>query len=373
MITKTVNTSARAPRSLSRRFIRPANLHPSCDSVRGEVDCAQHDLDSVLSELPHNLSDAPDASGAEAWQARIVCGTDFSIHAREAADVTTALASRLGMVLTLVHIAEPDRGSGTSKSLNAMLRYRNRNRFKEEAERLRACGVTVEEAFLPGSPATDLVKVAVRQHAALIVISSLGHVSPTRWLLGSVAEQTANLSPVPVLVVRNPKPFIDWAAGKRSLHIVVGHDFSASADAALAWVATLRKVGRCRITVAHLAATQLASGWLEVNDTPRSKRSLVEVRELLKGDLMQRCRGPLGKSRFQVDVNSVRNSVAPHLVSLAKMHRADLIVVGTNQKGTLRRLCLGSVSRQVLRCTQTNVVCVPGANTGRERFPSIPA
>lgn len=370
MITKTANESAGAPRSLPRRVIRPASLHPSCVSVRGEVDCAQHDLDSVVSELPHNLSQTFGARGGEGWQGRIVCGTDFSIHAREAADVAAALASKLGMVLTLVHTPEPDRGSGTSKSLNAMLRYGGRNQLKKEAERLRTRGVAVDDAFLSGSPATELVKVAVRQQSALIVISSLGHVLPTRWLLGSMAEQTANLSPVPVLVVRDPKPLINWSAGKRSLRILVGHDFSESADGALAWVDTLRKIGRCRITIAHLATTQLATGWLEIPDKPGAKKSLVEVRELLKGDLIQRCRGPLGKSRFQVEAISVRDSVAPRLVNLTKIHGADLIAVGTNQKGTLWRLCLGSVSREVLRCTQTNVVCVPGANTGRKKFSS---
>lgn len=362
MTIDTEKTLAAAPGWRARRVTRTARPRPTCDPTSGRIAEARDNADSTPSKLPQHPSQASRASAGEVRQAGIVCGTDFSIHAHEAADVAAALASKLRTDLTLVHVVERARGNATSRSLNAMLRYRGRNQLKREAERVNARGITVGEAFLSGSPATELVKVATRRQAGLIVVSSLGQVPPARWLLGSVAEHTANHSPVPVLVVRDPKPFRDWASGKRSLNILVGHDFSASADAALALVATLREIGRCRITVAHLPTTQVATGWLEVGGKPGSKKSLVEVRELLKGDLIQRCRGPLGKSRFQVEVISARDSVALRLVSLAKIQGADLIVVGTNQKGALRRLCLGSVSREVLRCAQTNVACVPGAS-----------
>jgi nucleotide-binding universal stress UspA family protein len=240
-----------------------------------------------------------------------------------------------------------------------MLRYRGRNKLRKEAERLRTRGATVQEAFLTGFPATEIVRCAIREKAGLIVVSSVGSLLPTRLLIGSVAEQTAQRSPVPVLLIRDPKSFRAWASGKRPLNVLVAHDFSATADAALGWAAELRRIGRCSITVAHLSTTQLSTGWLEVGEKPGSRRSLVEIRELLRSDLARRCRGLLGKSRFKVEVLPVRDSVAPRLVSLAKARGADLIVVGTNQKGTLRRLCLGSVSRGVLRDALVNVACVP--------------
>ena len=351
MTTDTVKTLTAAPRLLARRFVGGTKTSPS-----GRPICGR----SV--DAPHNVRQDSEARAGEVRPAGIVCGTDFSIHAREAADVAAALAGRLSCPVTLAHIVEPARGDATSKSLNAMLRFRGRNRLKKEAERLRAFGTAVEEAFSSGAPAVELVRSAITDNAQLIVVSSVGSLLPTRWLLGSVAEQTAQLAPVPVLVVRDPKPFKAWASGKRSLNILVGHDFSTSSDAALDWVAGLRRIGRCRITVAHFSTPQLTTGWLEVDAKPGSRKRLVEIREMLRGDLIQKCRGPLGKARFQVEVVPIRDSVAARLVGLAKARSVDLIVVGTNQKGTLRRLCLGSVSRGVLQEALVSVACVPMAS-----------
>lgn len=360
MILRTVNTLFTTRRLLARRFPRSTDSRTASAPNRACSVDARGLEDSTASERSQNPSQDPWLRAEDASSnPGIVCGTDFSIHAREAADVAATLALKWGGSMTLAHIVEPARGDATSSTLNAMLRYKKRNRLKNETELLRARGVIVNEAFLSGSPAAELVKCAIKQRARLIVVSSVGSLLPTRLLLGSVAEQTAYLSPVPVLVVRDPKPFKAWASGKRSLNIIVGHDFSASADAALDWVAALRKIGHCRITVAHLATTQVATGWLEVDGKSTPKSSLVKVRQLLKGDLVQRCREALGKTKFQVEIIPVRDSVASRLVSLAHAHRADLIVVGTNQKGMLRRLCLGSVSRGVLREALVSVGCVP--------------
>jgi hydroxymethylpyrimidine pyrophosphatase-like HAD family hydrolase len=48
-----------------------------------------------------------------------------------------------------------------------------------------------------------------------------------------------------------------------------------------------------------------------------------------------------------------------HLIDLARASKADLIVVGTNQRRGLDRFWLGSVSRGILHHASTNVVCVP--------------
>jgi nucleotide-binding universal stress UspA family protein len=240
-----------------------------------------------------------------------------------------------------------------------MLRYRNRNKLQEETERLSARGVRVEAAFLAGAPAAEVVKCASRHAAGLIVVSSLGQLHPSRWLVGSVAEQMAQTAPVPVLVVRKPQPFMDWLKKRKALRVVIGHDFSDSADAAVAWVAALNKLAPCRITIVHLWSTQIAREWLEVGIESDRKGTLVETHRFLAEALRRRCKAALGTARFELQVRAIRSCTASRLISFAKQQNADLIVVGTNQKGTLRRLCLGSVSRSVLREASSSVACVP--------------
>src|SRR5680860_322839 len=162
----------------------------------------------------------------------IICGTDFSENARQAANAAAALATRLSTPLLLVHATGVLIQGSTPDAYDAVIAS-FRERLHEEAARLRGLGATVEASLFAGAPDEVLVQLAQQRHARLLVVSSLGLRATPRWLLGSVAERTAESSPVSTLVVRDAAPLETWAHGERSLKVFVGTDFSASADAAL--------------------------------------------------------------------------------------------------------------------------------------------
>ena len=157
----------------------------------------------------------------------IICGTDFSENARQAANVAAALATRLSAPLVLVHAAGLLNQGSTSEAYDAVIAS-FRKRLHEEAEHLRGLGATVEETLSAGAPDEMLAQLAQQRQARLLVVSSLGLRAPTRSLLGSVAERTAESSPVPTLVVRDAAPFESWARGERPLNVFVGADFTAN-------------------------------------------------------------------------------------------------------------------------------------------------
>jgi nucleotide-binding universal stress UspA family protein len=113
---------------------------------------------------------------------------------------------------------------------------RTRERLAAEAKRLRSLCATVRQKLLSGAPYEALGETATTSDARLVVVASIGRVAPSRLLAGSVAERTAETSPVPTLVVRDGAPLMSWARGERRLNVLVGRDFSASADAALRWL-----------------------------------------------------------------------------------------------------------------------------------------
>jgi len=118
---------------------------------------------------------------------KIICGTDFSTHASEAANAAAALTARLHGTLSLVHVMDISRYELPSKELMDYLCGSRQAKLKKEAERLRRQGATVEEQFLQGSPAVSQDKAATDSGARLIVVSSLGQIAPSRWFVGSVA------------------------------------------------------------------------------------------------------------------------------------------------------------------------------------------
>lgn len=95
-----------------------------------------------------------------------------------------------------------------------------------------------------------------------------------------------------------------------------------------------------------------------------------EVQKFLERDLTEKCEEVLGKTKVQVCVAAALGRPDSHLIELAGTQRADLIVVGTNQRRGLYRL--GSVSRGVLQHASTNVACVPMSAVEDDGARSIP-
>lgn len=288
----------------------------------------------------------------------ILCGTDFSENARRAAIAAAALAKRLGAPLLLVHAGGLPAESVTQKFYDAQ-RASMRERLHEEGERLRALGATVEETVADGAPDEVLVQLAQQRQARLLVVSSLGVGAPARWLLGSVAERTAESSPVPTLVVRDAPPFEAWARGERALKVFVGTDFTATSDAALRWVAELRQLGPVEVIAGYVdwppeeAARLGVSGPLGLRGNPAAMQGVLER------DLQEKVARLLGGENVRVAVRGNWGRADIPLIEMAIEAQADLIVVGTHQWHGLSRLRHGSVSRGILHHAPMSVACVP--------------
>src|SRR5262249_36330753 len=130
--------------------------------------------------------------------------------------------------------------------------------------------------------------------ARLIVVGSVGQIAPSRFLIGSVAERTAETSPVPTLVVRRDSPLVAWARGESRLRVVVGHDFSPTADAALQWLRQWHDLSPCDLTVPHLNWPAEEVRRLQLHGSVSLTENLPEVKETLERDLAKRVAGILG-------------------------------------------------------------------------------
>ena len=87
---------------------------------------------------------------------KIICGTDFSVHANEAALAAAALAARVQGTLTLVHVLDPSRYTNPSKDLMDHLRDGRQKKLDSLTERVKRSGAKVEASVVEGSPAIKL-------------------------------------------------------------------------------------------------------------------------------------------------------------------------------------------------------------------------
>lgn len=96
-------------------------------------------------------------------------------------------------------------------------------------------GIDIRTEGLTGAPAQIIVLFAQFEHVDLIVMCSHGLTGFKRWWLGSVAQQVARHSPMPVLVLRegSSMPTARRQDTTRPLRVLVALDGSALAEAVL--------------------------------------------------------------------------------------------------------------------------------------------
>jgi nucleotide-binding universal stress UspA family protein/RimJ/RimL family protein N-acetyltransferase len=147
----------------------------------------------------------------------IVCGTDFSATAIEAMNIAAAMARRLGTKLVVVHVDEPfGLAAGVPRLFESDV-VQSRGKLDQEAARVQRLGTDVKGKLLSGSAFDELVNVTIKSKARLVVVGAVGHGLPRRLLVGSVAERTAEVSPVPTLVVRPGSRLTSWIRGEHVL------------------------------------------------------------------------------------------------------------------------------------------------------------
>ena len=292
-----------------------------------------------------------------------MCGTDFSATATEAVEIAAAIARRLETRLVLVHVDQLHRSLISSPLLLEAAILQRRGELDHEAYRLRDVGTNVEEKFLSGSAFDQLVTAATEAKGRLIVIGAVGHGLARRLLVGSVAERTAETSPIPTLVVRPGGRLASWIRGEHALKILVGYDFSAASDATLDWVNHLREIGKFQATVLYSnwppdEARRLGyEGPLPLAANPK------KIQQNLERDLEKRIATLLPKQEVTAIVEPGWGSPEGYLFQMASRKRVDLIVVGTHRRHGLGRVLLGSVSRAVLHHSKVTVAVVPPTQT----------
>lgn len=284
----------------------------------------------------------------------LVCGTDFSEPSLSAGRVAAAIGSMANAPVVLAFVGSTAEEQTPSQDAVAGL----------QADAMRRLGATVEPRVVGGIPHEGLLRVADHENASLVVVGSNSRGAVERWWLGSVAEQTASSSKVPVLVVRGgEEPFASWARRERPLRVVVAVDPRHSPEALVDFIATLRGYGPCEVTAIHIASP--------IEEAVRLGVSSYGIDDVLQPEVESHLRQKIGAlvarltASGPVDISVIPRirRVEQDLVRAASNLGADLLCVGTHQRRGLDRAMQGSVSVGALHNAPMSVACVPSPIT----------
>ncbi len=142
----------------------------------------------------------------------ILAAIDFSPHSRAALEWAASACERFDVPLEVVHVVhDPGSAPGSYRMATEALE-RLEDAAQEQLQLFLDQAVADYPASLPlaearrtlvvGLPVQRILEVAARHGAQLIVLGSQGRTGLPHLLLGSIAQRVAQLSPVPVTIVK---------------------------------------------------------------------------------------------------------------------------------------------------------------------------
>jgi nucleotide-binding universal stress UspA family protein len=142
---------------------------------------------------------------------KILVPIDFSETSVHALDYAVDLAVAVGAAVSVVHVYQPlvysfpDAVLVTPPEMAAKISDRAQQLVDEAVKSRRQRCPAMTGSVLSGAPWEEIGRIAVEQHADLIVMGTHGRKGLPRAILGSVAERVIRTSSVPVLTVHGPR------------------------------------------------------------------------------------------------------------------------------------------------------------------------
>lgn len=145
----------------------------------------------------------------------ILVPVDFSPHSAAALVWASRMSRRLKIPLRVLHVAhDPESAPGYYVRSK---RKKHLHRIEEAAEEMMAEFLAavardngelekaheLEPLLVTGLPVTRILEMAAKLDASMIVMGSQGRTGLPHLLLGSKAERVAQLSPIPVTIVKS--------------------------------------------------------------------------------------------------------------------------------------------------------------------------
>ncbi len=287
----------------------------------------------------------------------IVYSFDFSEAAFEGLAAAAAIAARLERPLVLAYAVGPG-----IRTLGPGVRERIEDATRARLEGLAAelktaeAGLKVAAVQVQGDAVTELLQVAADHGAELLILSSPGH-PELRRRMATVPEKVAHWAEIPVLVMREPGPWRDWARGRRPLRAILGLSRDRSCLGALELTAKLRSVAPCDVIATEVYSPSDMTRHYGLPPMGSSVRHDAELEKLLERDLAKRTSGLTGLGELVIRPHPGTRHAADHLLDLAEREQASVVITGRHRPvGPFR---LESVTETLLHEARMSVLVVP--------------
>ena len=306
---------------------------------------------------------------------RILATTDFGETSDEVLRQAGALAVRAGAELHILHVEEmprtPRDDAAPKTSIGREALQTARDALEGQVRRCLPALVPTSQEVLAGAAHGVICRRAAELSADVVLVGPNRGGTARAHFLGTTADRVIRTVHVPCLVVRAPIPLPLQRIG-------VPTDLSKPAGHALrVGIAWSRILGATGETDTPSEVRVIHTGWPVYRDDDPSYAERVlqpsmraQIEEALASDLAD-----VGDAESRTRAPNVSSDVvwankpAEAIVAWTRKRRIDLLVMGSEGLGGVRRALLGSTASAVSRQAPCSVLIVPYPLRAGEELP----
>ena len=289
---------------------------------------------------------------------KIVVATDRSEESDELIGCVQGLCSLGTESAVLVYCVPLPDAPALARSVADFLRPA----LEKQRRLLQRAGIGAAVRVAVGRPDIEIRKIADEEGADAIVLDAAVEGMLGGWLLHSLAGSLIRGATLPLLIVRFESCGEGCAACYRGFpctaleHVLFPTDFSDHAERAFAFVEQAVAAGAHRVTLLHVQDRAKIARHLE--DRLEEFNRIDQARlERLK-DLL------LAKGAADVRLDIPYGSPTQEILRRCRPEDISLVVMGTQGRGFIQEVFLGSVSHNVARAAPVSILLIPGAREG---------
>ena len=228
-----------------------------------------------------------------------------------------------------------------------------RSAMEKQKQALEKQGFIASAEIATGNVHTEINRMAKERDCSLIVIGSHGHSLAGEIFLGGAATNIIQNAVKPVLIMRLKKgektaslQRKEWSVNK---HILFPTDFSDNAGIAFSYVKELAKTGAEKVTLLHVQDNSKIS--------PHLDRKLEEFNRIDEKRLEEMEKSLEG-------VKDVESKIAygfpvREIMEVIREKGVTQVVMGSQGRGYIYDIFVGSVSQQTARMSPVPVLLIP--------------
>ncbi len=276
----------------------------------------------------------------------IICPVDFSSTSKAALNYAAALANHFSAQLTIIHVYELPVLYGDApflavQQLGADMEESARKNLNLEAERIKTtfAQIVIEKILVCGIPSIEILKIADRRKADILVMGTKGLNALERLFIGSTSERVFHHASMPVLCIP------EHATYKGIHKIVFATDLKEdNLEAAMAITPFAKSFG-----------AELEFVYIDTEHTVSHEELSAELTEKIRTHIKYPCLAGFVTDDFNVTAG---------LHTFLQKYPADVLVMFTHQRNFPRSLTSPSVTSRTMHHLGTPMLVLTQSKKG---------